>query len=181
MSAWAVGVTVSATVASARLTAKVFTDSSPISARACLNIERDRAETRATRKIWSSQRPASGSIDYRGFLALGDGAGQLLLVADALQLLQGLVESRTDLGAGREGGRQLAHALDDADALVMHRAVRVAAVVGHPVEDRGQHGLEHRARHVRSHAAVHANAKAEVPVTFSVEDNLVRIGEHRGV
>ena len=85
------------------------------------------------------------------------------------------------LRPGREGGRQLAHALDDADALVVDGAFGIAAVVGHPVQNRGQHRLEHRARHVRSDAAVHADAEAEVPVAFTVEYDAVRVGEHRGV
>src|SRR5258707_13407783 len=139
MSAWAVGVRVSAAMASARLSAKVFTDASPISAHALgLNIERGHAAQAYSEKSRPSTGPLSGgqrdvgrrggSIDDRGFLALGDGPGEFLFVADALQLLQGVVQAGADLAAGGEGGRQLAHALDDADRLVMDRAIRIAVV-----------------------------------------------------
>src|SRR5215831_14420715 len=47
--------------------------------------------------------------------------GEPLLVADLLKLLQGLLHTRPEPGAGGEGGRQVPHALDDADGLVVHR------------------------------------------------------------
>src|ERR1700733_11871146 len=102
MSAWAVGVTVRTAVASARVTAKVFIDSSPISAHALgPNIRRGHAEQAYSEKLWQSTArfqvrvrrwAVSGSVDYRGFLAFGDRPGEFLFVADALQLVEGFVE-----------------------------------------------------------------------------------------
>ena len=73
------------------------------------------------------------------------------------------------------------HALDDADRLVVHGSVRIATVVGHPVEHRGEHPLEHRARHVGPDAAVQAQAEAVVPVARAGQVDLVGVGEHRGI
>src|SRR6478609_7374871 len=98
MSACAAGVRVSAAPptrkASARLTAKVFTDASPVSAHALgLNIERGHAAQAYSEKSRPSTDPLSGgqrdvgrrggSIDDRGFLTLGDRPGQFLLFANA--------------------------------------------------------------------------------------------------
>src|ERR1700739_3007678 len=112
MSAWAVGVQVSAATVSARPAANVFTEASPISAHALgLNIRRGHAEqaySEKTRQSTARFRVSrgrvgwrSGSIDDRGFLAFGDGSGELLLVADALQLVEGLIEAGADPAVGR--------------------------------------------------------------------------------
>src|SRR3954469_18351484 len=98
------------------------------------------------------------SVDYGRFLALGDRPGEFLLDADALELVQRLVQTGTQRLARGEGGGKGLHALDDADRLVVLGALRVADVIGHPVEHGGQHRLEHRAGHVRPHAAMHADA-----------------------
>src|SRR3954465_928257 len=83
--------------------------------------------------------------DDSGFLAFRDRPCEFLLVADPLQLVESFVESRSEPLARCERRRQVLHALDDADRLVVHRAFGVAHVVAHPVEHGGQHGLEDRA------------------------------------
>ena len=110
MSAWAVGVRVSAAMASPRLTAKIFTDPSPISAYALgLNIRRGHADQAYSEK--SGQSTGGGDpvrahlVNDRGFLAFGDRSGEFLLIADALQLVQGLVQAGSYPAAGREGRR----------------------------------------------------------------------------
>src|SRR6476620_203329 len=113
------------------------------------------------------------SVDYGRFLAFGDRPGQLLLVANSLQLFQRLVEARTQPLAGGERRRQVLHSLDDADGLGVLGALGVAYIVGHPVEHGGEHRLEDGAGDVGADAAMHADAEAEVPVAFSVEDDLV--------
>lgn len=85
-------------------------------------------------------RGAGGwSVDDDGVLVFGDGPGRLLLIADPLQLLEGLVEAGPQSLARRERGGQVFHALDHADALVVLGALGVADVVGHPLEHRGKH------------------------------------------
>src|SRR5437588_12712982 len=48
----------------------------------------------------------------------------------------------------------MAHALDDADAVVVHGPLSRALIIRHPVEHRREHGLEHRVRHVASEVVV---------------------------
>src|SRR5262245_28510409 len=104
------------------------------------------------------------SSDLGVALAHGDRFGQSLLIADALQFRQGFVESGAQPATGGEGGRQMPHALDDADGVVMYGVLRIAAIVRHPVEHREQHSLEHHARHIGTDAAVHAETETVVPI-----------------
>src|SRR6266581_5268061 len=127
-------------------------------------------------------RPAGSSIDNLSLgLPHGDRLGQPLLVADPLQGLDRLVEPGSEPGAGGEGGREVLHALDHADGLVMDRAGRVALVVGHPVEHGGDHALEHHPGHVRADAAVDAQPEAVVPVAGAGQVDLVGVVEYRRV
>src|SRR5215218_8580106 len=73
------------------------------------------------------------SVDYGGFLALGDGPGEFLLNADALELVECLVQTGAQWLAGGEGRGQVLHSLNDPDGLVVRGALGIAFVVRHAV------------------------------------------------
>ena len=68
-----------------------------------LNISRLVAALRGIAKLGAAA--LIGSVDDGGFLALGDRQGQFLLVADPLELIQGLVQTSPEPAARCEGGR----------------------------------------------------------------------------
>src|ERR671925_505415 len=89
--------------------------------------------------MWCSPMACQqSSAGDRGFgFADGDRFGQTLLVAGLLDGLDGLLQPGAEPGAGGEGGGEVLHAVDDGDALVVHRSRGVAPVVGHAVEHGG--------------------------------------------
>src|SRR5215217_2455741 len=117
--------------------------------------------------------------DDSGFFAFRDRPREFLLVADPLQFVESFVESGSEPLARCERRRQVLHALDDPDRLVMHRTFGVAHVVGHSVEHGGEHRLEDRAGDVRADAAMYTDAEAEVPVPLSIKNDLVGLVENR--
>jgi len=118
------------------------------------------------------------SVDLCRLSAFGDGPGQFLLVTDSLELVQGLVESGAEPRRGCEAGRQMTHALNHADGFVMHRALRIAAIIGHAIQHSCEHRLEYGPSYVGSDAAMRADAKAEVAIAFSVQNYPIGLKEN---
>src|SRR5690606_27864481 len=93
----------------------------------------------------SPVRPLSSQPPIPAFLTPGyvravllgsrDGRREFLLVDLDLQLLERFVEAGAEALARCERRREVPHALDDADGVVVHRRLRIARVVGHPVEN----------------------------------------------
>src|SRR5215207_1535907 len=117
MSAWAGGASTAAAAESAAASAVTF--------KGFTGVPPSISPRRLT--IKSLRSPELASIDDGRFLALRDRSGELLLVADPLELLECLVQAGAEARPRSERRRQLTHALDDADGLVVDGSFGVTA------------------------------------------------------